>query len=251
MRNERNPNRCIYLLNNFFRSLSVVVSLAAAACTDLPTGPAIDETIDGIDVSHWQGTIDWQAVRGGGIDFAFIKATEGGTYTDPQFARNWAAAADAGITRGAYHYFRPNVDAVKQAEHFLRVTRLGAGDLPAVLDVETSDGLTGDALLRAVRSWLETVERATGKRPIVYTYPDFWNRYVSASPGPYPLWIASYGRDQPLMPTTGWSDWTFWQSSATGRVPGIQGDVDLDHFRGGSNELAALTGGSGPLFARR
>jgi lysozyme len=240
------------LKKNLLRFLSVTVVLAAAACTDLPTGPAtFDETIDGIDVSHWQGTIDWQAVRGGGIDFAFIKATEGGTYVDPQFARNWAAAADAGITRGAYHYFRPNVDAVKQAEHFLRVTRLSAGDLPAVLDVETSDGMAGDSLLRAVRTWLETVERATGKRPIVYTYPDFWNRYVAASPGAYPLWIASYGREQPLMPSTGWSDWTFWQSSAIGRVPGIQGDVDLDHFRGGSTELAALTSGSGPLFARR
>jgi lysozyme len=241
----------MHLLKNLLRCLLLIGVLAAVACTDLPTGPgAIDQSIDGIDVSHWQGTIDWQAVRGGGIDFAFIKATEGGTFTDPQFARNWAAAADAGIARGAYHYFRPNVDAVKQAEHFLRVTRLGAGDLPAVLDVETSDGLAGDALLRAIRTWLETVERATGKRPIVYTYPDFWNRYVSASPGPYQLWIASYGRDQPLMPI-GWSDWTFWQSSATGRVPGIQGDVDLDHFRGGATELAGLASGSAPLFARR
>jgi lysozyme len=241
----------MHLLKNLLRCLFLIGVLSAVACTDLPTGPAaIDQTIDGIDVSHWQGAIDWRAVRGGGIDFAFIKATEGGTYTDPKFATNWAAAADAGITRGAYHYFRPNVDAVKQAEHFLRVTRLGPGDLPAVLDVETSDGLAGDALLRAIRGWLETVERATGKRPIVYTYPDFWNRYVSASPGPYALWIASYGRDQPLMPI-GWSDWTFWQSSATGRVPGIQGDVDLDHFRGGSAELAALVRGDGPLLARR
>ena len=254
VRNRRNPNRPMHLLKKLLhplRAASMVVALATAGCTDLPTGPAIaDDTIDGIDVSHWQGAIDWQAVRGSAIDFAFIKATEGGTYTDPRFARNWAAAADAGIARGAYHYFRPNVDLVKQAEHFLRVTRLGAGDLPAVLDVETSDGLAVDALLRAVRSWLETVERATGKRPIVYTYPDFWNRYVSASPGPYPLWIASYGRDQPLMPN-GWRDWTFWQSSATGRVPGIEGDVDLDHFRGGSTELAALVSGSGPLLAGR
>lgn len=240
------------LLKNLLRCLSVVVALSAAACTDLPTGPAaVDQSIDGIDVSHWQGTIDWRAVRGSGIDFAFIKATEGGTHTDPQFARNWAAAADAGITRGAYHYFRPDVDPVKQAEHFLRVTRLGPGDLPAVLDVETSDGVAGDALLRAIRSWLQTVERATGKRPIVYTYPDFWNRYVSASPGPYPLWIASYGRDQPLMPTIGWSEWTFWQSSATGRVPGIQGNVDLDHFRGGRTQLAALVSGNGPRLAGR
>ncbi|HEX8361333.1 MAG TPA: GH25 family lysozyme [Longimicrobium sp.] len=227
------------LLKNF-RAALFALALFAGACTDLPTGPATpDDSLDGIDVSHWQGTIDWTAVRGSGVDFAFIKATEGATYADPQFARNWAAAADAGVMRGAYHYFRPSVDPVKQAENFLRAARIGPNDLPAVLDVETSEGVAGDALLRAVRTWLETVERATGKRPIVYTYPDFWNRYAAGSIGPYPLWIANYGRDVPQIPI-GWNDWTFWQYTSTGRVPGIAGDVDQNRFNGGSAQLAAL-----------
>ncbi|MBD0318853.1 MAG: glycoside hydrolase family 25 protein [Gemmatimonadetes bacterium] len=233
------------------RAASVVFAMAAAGCTDLATGPTppLGDEMDGIDVSHWQGTIDWPAVRASGVDFAFIKATEGETYADPQFARNWAAAAQAGVMRGAYHYFRPGTDPVKQAENFLRVTRTGGSDLPAVLDVEVSEGLAGDALLRAVRAWLETVERATGKRPIVYTYPDFWNRYAAGSPGPYPLWIANYGRSSPTVPI-GWTDWTFWQHTSTGRVPGIAGDVDQNRFNGGPSQLAALTG-SRTLYASR
>ena len=239
------------LLKKSLRAAAVALALFAGACTDLPTGPAtLDESLDGIDVSHWQGSIDWAAVRGSGVDFAFIKATEGGTYTDPRFARNWAAAADAGVMRGAYHYFRPNVDPVTQAENFLRAARIGPNDLPAVLDVETSDGVAGDALLRAVRTWLETVERATGKRPIVYTYPDFWNRYASGPVGPYPLWIANYGRDQPLVPI-GWTDWTFWQYTSTGRVPGIVGDVDQNRFNGGRAQLAALVAGPRRMLTAR
>ncbi len=238
------------LLKKSYRAATVALALFAAACTDLPTGPAApDDALDGIDVSHWQGSIDWVAVRGSGVDFAFIKATEGATYTDPQFARNWAAAADAGVRRGAYHYFRPSVDAVKQAENFLRAARIGPNDLPAVLDVETSEGVAGDALLLAVRTWLETVERATGKRPIVYTYPDFWNRYAAGSPGPYPLWIANYGRDQPSVPI-GWNDWTFWQYTSTGRVPGIAGDVDQNRFNGSAAQLAALAAPQRQLAAR-
>lgn len=234
------------------RTAVLALTVAVAGCTDLPTGSALptDSEIDGIDVSHWQGAIDWRAVRGGGVDFAFIKATEGATYADPEFARNWAGAGDAGVMRGAYHYFRPNVDAAKQAENFLRVARIGPNDLPAVLDVETSDGVAGDALLRAVRVWLDAVERATGKRPIVYTYPDFWNRYAAGSPGDYPLWIAAYSRAQPQLPI-GWSSWTFWQYTSTGRVPGIDGDVDQNRFNGGSSQLAALSTRSAARYAAR
>lgn len=229
------------LIRKHLRAAMAALSLAAlGACSDLATGPSIPEAdVEGVDVSHWQGTIDWRAVRGAGIGFAFIKATEGGTFTDPAFAANWSAAGAAGVRRGAYHYFRPSVDAAAQAQNFLRVVQLGPGDLPAVLDVETSEGVASDALIRAVRTWLETVERATGKRPIVYTYPDFWNRGVGGAVGTYPLWIATYGRDAPIVPA-GWSEWTFWQYSSTGRVPGIAGDVDLDRFAGGEARLAAL-----------
>jgi lysozyme len=242
----------MHLTLSFPRRAAAVLALAlVGACSDLATGPSLDSgSLDGTDVSHWQGTIDWRAVRGGGIEFAFIKATEGVTYQDPAFARNWAGAGEAGVRRGAYHYFRPSVDAAQQAQNFLRTVPLGPNDLPAVLDVEVSEGVAGDALLRAVRTWLETVERATGKRPIVYTYPDFWNRYAAGSPGPYPLWIATYGRDAPLVPI-GWTDWTFWQHSATGRVPGIGGDVDLNRFAGGRTEMAALAGGRAASLAAR
>lgn len=221
------------------RVAAAVALLAAAACDDLATGPAPEgDLLPGIDVSHWQGAIDWPRVADDGVAFAFIKATEGGDYVDPAFAANWAGAAQAGVMRGAYHFYRPQTDAAAQAEHFLRTVQLRAGDLPPVLDVEVTDGRSASAIAAGVRTWLETVERATGRRPIVYTRAGFWNQ-VGGGFGAYPLWVAHYGVASPAIPAD-WARWTFWQHSDTGRVAGIGGDVDLDWFTGGWEELRAL-----------
>lgn len=221
------------------RAAAVLALLAAAACGDLATGPAPQgDRLAGIDVSHWQGTVDWQRVAGHGISFAFIKATEGGDYTDPAFAANWAGAAPAGVARGAYHFYRPQTDAAAQAEHFLRTVQLRAGDLPPVLDVEVTDGRSASAIAAGVRTWLETVERATGRRPIVYTRASFWSAQMGDF-GAYPLWVAHYSAASPNIPA-GWSGWTFWQHSDAGRVAGISGDVDLNWFAGGGDDLQAF-----------
>jgi lysozyme len=222
------------------RAAAAAALLAAAACDDLATGPAPDgDLLAGIDVSHWQGTVDWQRVAGDGVSFVFIKATEGGDYTDPAFAANWAGAARAGVARGAYHFYRPQTGAAAQAQHFLRTVQLRAGDLPPVLDVEVTDGQSAGAIAAGVRTWLETVERATGRRPIVYTRASFWTSQMGAGFGAYPLWVAHYGAASPAVPS-GWSGWTFWQHSDSGRVAGISGNVDLNWFRGGWAELQAL-----------
>lgn len=189
----------------------------------------------GIDVSHYQGRIDWTAVEGDGVGFAFVKATEGTSFVDPAFRRNWNALGETRILRGAYHRFRPGRDAVAQAEHFLAVARVADGALPPVLDVEATDGVSDARLVRGVRAWLAAVERRTGVRPVVYTKPGFRRAHLGNALDDYPLWIAEYGVDSPSHPR-----WTFWQHSERGRVDGIAKPVDLDRFNGSHAELRQL-----------
>ena len=223
------------------RAAAAVALLAAAACGDLATGPAPEGgLLPGIDVSHWQGRVDWERVADDEIAFAFIKATEGGDYVDPRFVANWDGAARAGVLRGAYHFYRPQTDAAVQAQQFLRTVGARAGDLPPVLDVEVTDGRSADAIAAGVRTWLEMVERATGRRPIVYTRAGFWNQ-VGGGFGAYPLWVAHYGVAEPAIPSD-WDRWTFWQHSDAGRVAGISGNVDLNWFAGGWEELREFGG---------
>lgn len=114
--------------------------------------------IRGIDVSHFQGGIDWQAVAGDGVRFCFIKATEGVGDVDPMFHRNWTGAKAAGVLRGAYHFFHPNLDARQQAEHFLSVVTIEEGTLPPALDVEVTDGVDVQDLQSGIRAWVETAD---------------------------------------------------------------------------------------------
>lgn len=234
------------------RAAAVLGLLATAACDDLPTGPGPEGgPLPGIDVSRWQGTIDWSAVAADGVEFAFIKATEGGDYTDPRFAANWAGAQQAGVARGAYHFYRPQTDAMAQAAHFLRTVQLAPGDLPPVLDVEVTDGRSAAQIAAGVRTWLQEVERATGRRPILYTRASFWTGQMGGGFGGYPLWVAHYGVSSPSIPAE-WSGWTFWQHSDAGSVDGIGGGVDLDWFNGDREEFEAfITSGEIPAAARR
>jgi lysozyme len=224
-------------------------SVSAPAADSHPMDAARDlRPARGIDVSHYQGRIDWRAVEADGIGFAYMKATEGGSFVDPAFARNWAAAGETRIVRGAYHRFRARRDGVAQASHFLSVVSLRDGDLPPVLDVEATDGVSDARLVREVRAWLAEVERRTGKRPIVYTKPGFRRAHLGTALDDYPLWIAEYGVDSPSV-----DPWHFWQHSERGRVAGITHEVDLDHFNGSHAELRELAsnGATGGALAER
>jgi lysozyme len=181
----------------------------------------------GVDVSHYQGEVNWPAVAGSGVRFAFIKATDGTQDIDPRFAQNWAGARAAGIVRGAYHFFRPVLDAQRQAAHFASVVTMDAMALPPALDVEITDGLDRTALQAGIRTWLETVGAAFGCRPVLYTDPSFWNASVAADFSDFPLWLACYA-DPPEIPAS-WQAWTFWQHTDAGEVNGISGQVDLDY----------------------
>ena len=193
----------------------------------------------GIDVSHFQGRVDWAAVRAAGCSFAFAKATEGAGVTDPFFAANWAGMKEAGLLRGAYHFFRAGEPAAAQAAHFLSAVPFEAGDLPPVLDIELNDGVTGPPLVGGVQTWLDAVEPAAGSTPVIYTNTPFWDAHFTDGFAQYPLWIAHYGPAPSPLPR-GWAAWTFWQYSQSLRVGGVSGPADHDYFNGPPEALQAL-----------
>jgi lysozyme len=195
--------------------------------------------LSGIDVSKWQGTVDWKSVQQAGIAFAFARATYGITEVDSCFNQNWQGMQQAGIIRGAYHFFLAADDPAQQAEFFIRTVRsLGPNDLPPVIDVEAGSGVNSN-LAASVQTWLTTVEQGLGRRPIIYTAPSYWNENLTGGFGDYALWVAEYGVSSPKA-VNGWSNWTFWQYSSTGKVNGVNGPVDLDEFNGTSQALAKL-----------
>ena len=199
--------------------------------------------LSGIDVSKWQGAVNWKSVQEAGIAFAFARATYGISVVDSYFESNWPAMKDAGIIRGAYHFFLATEDPAQQAEFFIRtVGSLDPGDLPPVIDVESGSG-TSSNLAAEVQTWLNAVEQGLGRKPIIYTAPSYWNANLTSGFGDYPLWVAEYGVSTPKA-VNGWSNWTFWQHSSTGNVSGVNGAVDLDYFNGTAQALAAFVGGS-------
>lgn len=196
--------------------------------------------LNGIDVSHYQGAVNWAEVRGAGCAFAFAKATESTSIVDPQFAANWRGMKAAGIVRGAYHFFRPEQNAVAQANHFLQTVQLEAGDLPPVIDIELNDGITGGALIAGVGNWIDTVAQATGMTPMIYTATYFWNEYMNDGFGKFPLWLAHYSSAPQPLPR-GWANWTFWQYSQSLPIPGVEGNADHNRFNGAPADLQSLT----------
>jgi lysozyme len=199
----------------------------------------------GIDVSHHQGPVDWQQVRADGKVFAFAKATEGIDLEDPLFDQHWTGIEEAGLLRGAYHFFRPEDDPIEQANFFLATAKLEPGDLPAVLDVELDKDLPAETLVEDVLAWLHHVEAATGTKPILYSSLHFIERYLDAELDPYPLWLADYTEIAPEA-AGDWQNWIFWQYTQGGTVPGVGKPVDLSHFRGTTLEWDLLRVPPGP-----
>jgi len=207
-----------------------------------PTPPPPGNWLEGVDVSHWQGTINWASVAGAGKRFAIMKATESTTYADDTYAYNHSNARANGIRTGAYHFAQPGTtagDAVAEADWFVSHANLQAGDLNPALDLEVSNGLSVSALQGWVKSWLDEVYAKTGIRPMIYTSPSFWSTYMGnttsiANAGYTILWIAHWGVTSPTVPASNWGGhgWTFWQYTSSGSVAGISGRVDLDRFNG-------------------
>lgn len=212
-------------------------------------------TVPGIDVSYWDSGIDWPKVRATGQRYVFVKATEGQAYSDPTFPGNWSGAKTAGLLRGAYCFFHPNLDASKQADLFIKAVKATKdnGELPHVLDLEAHDNQPKSKIISRAKEWLDAVEAAFGKKPIIYSGQYFLQDYFSETGGgppawakDYPLWLAQYPNQysagmSPTLPK-GWFKWTFWQYSDKGAVNGINAAVDMNQFNGTLEELYAFAG---------
>ena len=199
------------------------------------SSPAPKYGVRGIDVSHHNGDIDWAQVAQSGISFVYVKASEGGDLSDPRFPANVKGAREAGLKVGAYHFFtfcRPGED---QANLFLSLLRPEPGDLPPAVDVEFVGNCRNPPEPSLVRleleKWLTLVERAHGRRPIIYSTPDAASAFLAQLP--HPIWMRVMSREPE-------GDWTFWQHDAAGTVPGVSGAVDLDVFRGNRAALDSL-----------
>lgn len=197
--------------------------------------------IHGIDVSSYQQKIDWEKVNvmennGVKISFAFIKATEGVTLVDPYFQRNWRESKNSGIIRGAYHYFKPKKSGLWQARFFLQTVITEAGDLPSVLDIEESAGLTEEELIPNLQDFLNEVEQKTKTKPIIYTGYQFYKDHLKGKFDDYPIWIAHYNKSKLAEKLK----WNFWQHADNAHIDGIKGKVDMNVFNGEEEDLSAL-----------
>lgn len=208
--------------------------------------------LEGVDVSRWQGAIDFWSVAGSGKRFAIAKATEGIGFLDPMYFTNRFGASSAGLAVGAYHYARPDLNPTNpegEADWFVDNLGLVPGMLAPALDLEEA-GTLGTAGLQAwVGAWLSRVYARTGVRPMVYASPAFWKKYLGdttafADQGYAVLWVAHWFVAGPTVPANNWSNrgWTFWQYDNCGRLPGISGCVDLDRYNG--TDLTPMTYGA-------
>ncbi|MFJ8825534.1 GH25 family lysozyme [Streptomyces sp. NPDC102467] len=214
----------------------------AAPDANLPAGSV------GVDVSSWQGGINWGAVRSAGIEFAWMKATEGTTYKDPTFKTNYRRARNAGVIRGAYHFARPDVSGgAAQANFFAGNGGAWSRDnltLPGVLDIEGSCyGKTRAAMQSWIFDFSHTYKTRTGRDVVIYTSANWWNSCTGGWSGlsaTSPLWVAHWvSAGRPHNPS-GFPYWTVWQYTSTGSVRGISGNVDLDRLSGDRSRLLAL-----------
>ncbi|MBI3658785.1 MAG: hypothetical protein HY232_20520 [Acidobacteria bacterium] len=215
---------------------------AASAQRVCPDGP----TVEGIDVSRYQGMVDWAAVRQSGRDMAIARVSDGTRFPDAYFARNWEVMSTRGFVRGAYQFFRAGQDPIAQADLFLSnidSDPIVSGDLPPIMDIETADGQSTAVVRAKMQTWLDYMEEATGKTPIIYTAA-FMSSVIGTGFSQYPLWVANWRVTCPLMPS-GWSGWVMWQYSSTGRVPGVTGNVDMDKFNGSLDDLWYFASGPG------
>ena len=231
-----------------FGLLSATTGCGATDVSEVTTEQATTvcggaDVVHGMDVSSYETSIDWPTAKASGIEFAFIRATDGMQFRDPKFAAYWAGARAAGVMRGAYQFFRPAQDPIAQADLLLAlIGERMPGDLPPAIDVETTGGLAPAEVAKAVRVWVDHVTAAIGRPPIIYAGYYSWQDYTdNANLTAFPLWHAQYTTAPcPNIPTP-WTAWSFWQYSSTGTVPAVTGELtDLDVFDGTRDALTAF-----------
>ncbi len=194
--------------------------------------------VKGVDVSHHQGAIDWVALAADDVDFAYIKATEGGDWLDLRFEENWVESYDAGVVRGAYHYFTLCRPGAEQAQNFIDVVPVEAGMLPPAVDLEFAGNCAHrpevQAFLAELGDFLDIVGEHYGTPLLAYTNSSFYEAYLAPDPPQVIWWINS-----PVLKPRGDPDWSFWQYFP-GRREGVDGEIDRNVYRGSPEELRLL-----------
>jgi GH25 family lysozyme M1 (1,4-beta-N-acetylmuramidase) len=236
-------------------ALAALVVTTLAACQQMPPQYGVEyeglsvcpgkSTLLGVDVSTYQGTVDWAKVKASGRAFAITRVGDG-LGGDNTFDANWAGIKANGMVRGAYQYFRASDDPKQQADILLaKIGTPADGDLAPTLDLETLDGQSGATVVANVKTWLSYVKQKTGRTPMIYTSPGFWPSIGNPDLSAYVLWVAHWGTTCPSMPT-GWSTWQFHQDADNGTVSGISGAVDTDVFDGDQAALNAIASNPKP-----
>lgn len=199
------------------------------------------DKVFGIDVSHYQAKIDWESLKNNNeefpLGFVFVRATAGKNRVDSEFTNNWKGAKANGYLRGAYHYYRPDENSVKQADNFIKTVKLKKGDLPPVLDIEKiPNGQSLDSLKSGLKRWLVKVENNYGIKPIIYSGESFYTDFLKKEFKGYDLWIANYSFFEDEIR----KEWLIWQFTDKAELKGIEGPVDVDIFNGSYTELKSL-----------
>ncbi|MDX8497164.1 GH25 family lysozyme [Mesorhizobium sp. VK4C] len=203
--------------------------------------------VHGVDVSRWQGNINWEKLRAQGANFAYIKATDGGDHLDPMFRANWRGADAAGLKRGAYHFFYWCRTAGEQADWFIRNVPRAEGALPPVIDVEWNGDSScrrrpsREKVLEKMQVFMDKLERHYGQRPIIYTSPDFYRDNLRGAFLDYPFWLRAVAA-HPSKVYPG-RKWLFWQYSGSGLSHGVRGRIDLNVFHGDERQWRNWLGG--------
>lgn len=227
--------------NNFLFTILIILIIAAAiilaikpSLNSITSVPENKTTLEGIDVSNHQGNIIWKDIDQQRVNFVFMKATEGTTFTDKSFSKNRKASQEAGFLRGAYHYFTITSDGKEQAEHFISVVPKEKNTLPPVIDIEDV-GDNQAKLIIELREYAKIVEEHYGVKPIFYVNKQTYELYIRDNFKDYIIWYAVYGSEPPI------DTWTIWQYTDNERVSGIEGPVDFNIFKGNKEDLMKIT----------
>lgn len=202
-----------------------IIKLLAIVLLTFAIVPAFGK---GIDVSHYQKRIDWQRVKAAKIEFVYIKATEGSTYTDPCFEQNISGARDVGMPVGVYHFFRMTSTAQAQFDHFKRTVGSRKMDLIPMIDIEVADECTKMQIQNRLDALIALFKKEYGVAPMIYSSQVFYNKYLSPRYNRYHLYLGRYGGSRPEIEGKG--TYTIWQYTRRGRVDGITTDVDICRF---------------------
>lgn len=186
-----------------------------------------DINVLGIDVSHHSGKVDWETVRKQGYKFAYVKSSEGVDDPDNMFEEHWKALREAGMERGAYHFYVTEDDPVQQAKFFASRLKDDPGTLPPAVDVELLGHNTKGNLSETLLVFLQTFEKETGIKPMIYTESNFWDGHYQPEFSDYPLWMAEYGVRMPKVPF-GWTNWVLWQRKENKQIKGVEKSADVN-----------------------